>query len=174
MEGESVYRNVPLAALFATLGILFPLLFHFTGLGSMFLPMFLPITMAASLLPPSVAILVAILVPLLSFLFTGMPPLYPPILLLVMVELVVISGITSYLFFRKKWSIWLTLLISLSIDRFILYLFVLMFATMFGFPERFYSTGAVLYGMPGIILIFLIVPATINFLGRRYPHILKR
>ena len=78
MESESVYRNVPLAALFATLGILFPLLFHFTGLGSMFLPMFLPITMAATLLPPVVAILVAILVPLISFLFTGMPPLYPP------------------------------------------------------------------------------------------------
>jgi len=174
MEGESVYRNVPLAALFATLGILFPLLFHFTGLGSMFLPMFLPIVMAATLLPPSVAILVAIIVPLLSFLFTGMPPLYPPILLLVLVELVVISGITSFLFFRKKLAIWLTLLISLSIDRFILYLFVLMFAKMLGFPERFYSAGAVLYGMPGIVLIFLTVPASINFLGRRYPYILKR
>jgi len=174
MESETVYRNVPLAALFATLGILFPLLFHFTGLGSMFLPMFVPITMAATLLPPMVAVLVAILVPLFSFLFTGMPPLYPPILLLVMVELIVISGITSLLFFRKRVSIWLTLIISLGIDRCILYLFVLFFAKTLGFPQRFYSTGAVLYGLPGIIMIFLIVPATIKFLGRRYPHILNR
>jgi hypothetical protein len=174
MESETVYRNVPLAALFATLGILFPLLFHFTGLGSMFLPMFIPVTMAATLLPPVVAVSVAILVPILSFIFTGMPPLYPPLLILVMVELVVISGITSYLFFRKKRSIWLTLLISLSVDRIILYLFVVLFAKILGFPERLYSSGAVLYGIPGIILIFLIVPATINFLGRRYPDILKR
>jgi hypothetical protein len=165
---------VPLAALFATLGILFPLLFHFTGLGSMFLPMFLPVTMAAALLPPPVAILVAILVPLFSFLFTGMPPLYPPLLILVMTELLIISAITSYLFFRKKWSIWLTLLISMSIDRIALYLFVIFFAKMLGFPERFYSAAAVLYGIPGVILIFLTVPAAINFLGRRYPHLLKR
>jgi len=174
MQGESVYRNVPLAALFATLGILFPILFHFTGLGSMFLPMFLPVTMGAALLPPMVAVSVAILVPLLSFLFTGMPPPYPPILFMVIVELVIISGITSLLSYRKKWSIWLSLLISLSVDRIFLYLFVLLFAKMLGFPERFYSTGAVLYGIPGIILIFLVVPATLNFLGRRYPYILKK
>ena len=173
MQSESVYRNVPLAALFATLGILFPLMFHFTGLGSMFLPMFLPVTMGATLLPPIVAVLVAIIVPLLSFLFTGMPPPYPPILVLVMVELVVISGITSLLYYRKKWSIWMALFISLGIDRLVLYLFVSLFAKMLGFPERFYSIGAVFYGIPGIILILLVVPATLNFLGRRYPHILK-
>lgn len=173
MQAESVYRNVPLAALFATLGILFPLLFHFTGLGSMFLPMFLPVTMGATLLPPTVAVSVAIIVPLLSFLFTGMPPPYPPILLLVMVELVVISGITSLLYYRKKWSIWMVLLVSLSIDRIVLYLFVLFFAKMLGFPERYYSIGALFFGIPGIILILVVVPATLNFLGRRYPHILK-
>jgi hypothetical protein len=174
MESETVYRNVPLAALFASLGILFPLLFHFTGLGPMFLPMFLPITMAAALLPPAVAISVAILVPLISSLFTGMPPLYPPLLILVMVELITIAALTSYLYFKKERSIWLTLLISLTADRIILFLFVILFAKVLGFPERFYSVGAVIYGLPGIILIFLTVPAALNFLERRYPSILKR
>jgi len=171
MESESVYRNIPLSALFATLGILFPLLFHFIGLGSMFLPMFLPVTMAAALLPPAFAVSIAIITPLFSFLFTGMPPAYPPILLMVVVELVTLSLITSILYVRKKCSIWITLCIACLTDRIILFGFILFFAKMLDFPGKFYSITAVLYGIPGIILIFLVVPATLKFLKRNYPEI---
>jgi len=171
MESESVYRNIPLSALFATLGILFPLLFHFIGLGSMFLPMFLPVTMAATLLPPVFAVSIAIITPLFSFLFTGMPPLYPPILLLVVTELVVISFITSLLYVRWKWSIWATLGIAILWDRLIVFEFILFFAKLLDFPEKFYSISAVFYGIPGIILIFLVIPASLKFLKRRYPEI---
>lgn len=171
MESESVYRNIPLSALFATLGVLFPLLFHFIGLGSMFLPMFLPLTMAATLLPPAFAVSIAIITPLCSLFFTGMPPLYPPILLMVLVELVTLSLITSILYVRKKWSIWITLCIACLADRIILYGFILFFAEMLDFPEKFYSITVVFYGIPGIILIFLVVPATLKFLRRSYPEI---
>jgi hypothetical protein len=44
---------------------------------------------------------------------------------------------------------------------------------MLDFPERFYSLGAVFYGIPGIVMLFLVIPATLKFLGQKYPHILK-
>ncbi len=174
MEKESIYRHIPLAALFSTLGVLFPLLFHFAGLGSAFLPMFLPIIAGSLLLPPSVALTIAILTPLVSFLFTGMPPLYPPILLLVMVELMTVSFISSFLHYRRNLSVWITLIAAVLADRVILFFFVMALARYLGFPERFYSAGAVIYGLPGIIMIFIVIPPVLKFLKQTYPQIMKK
>jgi hypothetical protein len=172
LQTENIYRFVPLSALFSVLGILFPLLFHLIGLGSTFLPMFIPVVMASTLLPVRFAISVAVITPLASFLFTGMPPLYPPILLVVVLELIIISFITSNLYFRLKRSIWVTLFIALVADRVMLFLFITYFAEYFGFPADFYSFAAVLYGIPGIILILIIIPLTLKFLQKKYPQIL--
>jgi hypothetical protein len=172
MENEAIYRHIPLAALFATLGVIFPVFFHFTGLGSAFLPMFIPVIMGSMLLPPSLAATIAVATPLVSFLFTGMPPLYPPILVLVVVELLAVSLLSSLLYYVKNYSVWVTLIIAMGTDRLILFGFVYVLAGQLGFPERFYSAGAVLYGLPGILLIFLIIPLTLNFLKQRYPQIL--
>jgi hypothetical protein len=173
VSSENIYRYVPLSALFAVLGIVFPVFFHFIGLGSTFLPMFIPIVMASTMLPAKFAVSVAIITPLISFLFTGMPPLYPPILPLVIFELILISLITSQLYFKYRKPVLLTLLIALSADRLILFLFVFFFAGHLGFPENFYSFAAVLYGLPGIILILIVVPMTLKFIQNKYPQLLS-
>ena len=172
MTSQNIYRYIPISALFAILGVLFPVLFHFTGLGSTFLPMFLPVVMASTLMPPPFAVSVAVITPLVSNLFTGMPPIYPPILLLVIVELLIISSLTSYLYFLKRKSIFLTLVIVMIADRLVLFLFIMLFAGYLGFPANFYSAAAVLHGIPGIILIFVIVPVSLQFLKKNYPQIL--
>jgi hypothetical protein len=172
MTSENIYRYIPISALFAILGVIFPVLFHFTGLGSTFLPMFLPVVMASTLMPPPFAVSVAVITPLVSYLFTGMPPIYPPILLLVILELLLISFLTSYLYFLKRKSIYLTLVIVMTADRLVLYLFVMLFAGYLGFPPNFYSAVAVLHGIPGIILIFVVVPLSLQFLKKNYPQIL--
>jgi hypothetical protein len=173
VQSENIYRYVPLSALFAVLGILFPLLFHFIGLGSTFLPMFIPIVMASTLLPVKFAVSIAILTPFTSFLFTGMPPLYPPILLVIILELILVSFITSQLYFSLRKPIIVTLLIALGADRLMLFLFVTYFAKYFGFPANFYSIAAVLYGFPGIILILVLIPLTLKFIKNKYPQILS-
>ncbi|MBN2365030.1 MAG: hypothetical protein EH225_02845 [Calditrichaeota bacterium] len=174
MEKNTIYRHIPLAALFSTLGVVFPLFFHFVGLGSAFLPMFLPVIMGSLLVPPSMALTIAIVTPLVSFLFTGMPPLYPPILLLVLLELIAVSLISSYLHYIRRMTVWMVLITALLIDRLILFLFVLLLARHFGFPERFYSIGAVIYGLPGIIMILLVIPPALRFLKDKYPQVVQK
>jgi hypothetical protein len=173
MNTQLVYRYIPLAALFSALGVIFPIFFHLVGLGSTFLPMFLPLIAGSTLLPPVLAVIIAIITPLISFLFTGMPPLYPPILPVMLVELIIICAITSWLYFRLHQSIWLTLVISLVTDRLVLFLFILWLAPLLGFPEKIYSIGAVLHGVPGIVLIFVIVPVMLRFLKEKYPYIIQ-
>lgn len=173
MEKEFIYRFIPLAALFATLGIIFPIFFHFLGLGSAFLPMFIPVIMGAILLPPSMAVSVAVITPLMSFLFTGMPPVYPPLLLIVLVELMVVSLVCSVLYGREKFSIWLTLLVALTLDRLLLFIFIQFLAKQIGFPEQFYSLAALAYGIPGIILIFIVIPLSLKFFKSKYPQLLQ-
>jgi hypothetical protein len=173
MNNQIIYRFIPLAALFSALGVIFPIFFHLVGLGSTFLPMFLPLIAGSTLIPPVLAIIIAIVTPLISFLFTGMPPLYPPILPVMLVELIIICALTSWLYFRKHQSIWLTLAISMAIDRLILFLFVSWLAPLLGFPEKIYSIGAVLHGIPGIVLIFIIIPLTLRFLKEKYPYIIQ-
>lgn len=174
MKPENISRHVPLAALFAALGLIFPVFFHLVGLGSTFLPMFLPILMGSLLLPLQLALSIAIVTPLLSFLFTGMPPLYPPILPVMTTELVLIGAIGSFLFFHKKASLWLTLVIAVLADRVLLFVFVYLLAPLFGLPEKAFSLAAVLHGIPGIILIFTVIPLTFRFLEEKYPQIFRQ
>ncbi len=173
MENRSIYKHIPLAALFATLGVIFPVFFHITGLGSAFMPMFIPIIMGSMLLPPSLAVTIAFITPVVSFLLTGMPPVYPPILILVIAELLTVSLLSSYLYFMKNWSVWITLVIAMGADRLVLFAFVFFLAKKLGFPGRFFSAGAVIYSIPGVVLIFLIIPLTLKFLQRKYPQILQ-
>lgn len=173
MEKEYIYRFIPLAALFSTLGLIFPVLFHFLGLGSAFLPMFIPIIMGSVLVPPVVAVSIAVITPMISFLLTGMPPVYPPILIIVLIELITVSLISSILYGRKKFSIWLTLFIALTADRLLLFLFIKFLAKQLGFPEQFFSMAAIAYGIPGIILIFTVIPLSLKYLKSKYPQLLQ-
>jgi hypothetical protein len=135
--------------------------------------MFIPVVMASTLLPVKFAVSVGIITPLVSFIFSGMPPLYPPILPLVVCELILISLITSQLYFKNRKPILFTLLIALAADRLVLFFFVSFFAKYLGFPENFYSFAAVLYGLPGIILILIVVPLTLKFIHNKYPQLLS-
>lgn len=171
MDEAYIYRCIPLAALFATLGVIFPIFFHLVGLGSAFLPMFIPVMMGATLLPPSIAVAVAIITPLVSFVLTGMPPVYPPMLFIIIVELIVVSLICSVFYGKKKLPIGWTLLIALAIDRLLLFGMIQLITKQLGFSEKLFSLGVIFYGIPGMVLILIIIPLSLKFLRSKYPQI---
>ncbi len=171
---DKYQRYPPLAALFTALGVIFPLFFHLVGLGSTFLPMFLPILMGGMLLPLPFALSIAVLTPIISFLFTGMPPVFPPILPIMIVELIIISGIGSILYFTKKVAAWLTLLIAVAADRLALFLILSLLLPLLDLPRGILTTAAVLHGIPGIILMFLVIPAALRQIERKYPRLLPQ
>jgi len=128
-----------LSAMFIALGVLLPIVFHSIGLGSIFLPMFWPVAIAVFFLPTTFAALVGILTPLMSFLFTGMPPISPPILYLMIVELLALSLVTSVLYTGTRWGIFLPLLAGLLCSRIILFFMVIPLASILGLPSKIAS-----------------------------------
>jgi hypothetical protein len=159
-------QQLTLSAMFMALSILFPMLFHAAGLGATFLPMFWPVAAAAFLLDSHLAISVGIFAPLLSSMLTGMPPVSPPILHVMVIELIILSGAVSLLYHRTRLGLMWILLIALSLSRMILFFIAMVLAPLFGLPGNFFSASLVSLGLPGVIAIILIVPIVVSRLKR--------
>ena len=154
--------QLTLSAMFVALGVLFPMLFHGVGVGAVFLPMFWPIAAAAFFLDLPIALVAALLTPLVSSLITGMPPVSPPILQIIALELVVLAS-TIVLFYRRtRLGLLWPLLIGLTLSRIVLILVVKIFAPILGLPPQLFSLTVVMQGMPGVIAILILVPLIIN------------
>ena len=101
-------KNIVHAALLITLGIIIPFFFHMTGVsGKIFLPMHIPVFIAGIYLTPFYALIVGMTTPIISSLATGMPPIFP-MAVLMMVELGAYGIITSLLSRKFKLNIFIT------------------------------------------------------------------
>ena len=167
---EDQIRQIPIVALFAALGIIFPQLFHFLGLGPAFLPMFLPVLIGCMFIHWRFAVLLGILTPAVSWILTGMPPLAPPILPVLIIELTLTGLIISLLRQSTLWSVWVILPIGLLVDRIILFAIVIIIAPLFDITHPLFSLALVAVGVPGILLQLLVVPAAVTMIEKKYPH----
>jgi hypothetical protein len=154
--------KLTLGAMFLALGILFPLLFHAVGLGSVFLPMFWPVAAAGFFLPFPTAVLVGILPPVLSFLLTGMPPVSPPVLHVMAAELVCLSGAVSLIRSRTRWGTFWILLLSLILSRTVLFFTAKILAPFFDLPAKWISFASVLKGLPGVVVMLFLIPVIVG------------
>lgn len=155
-------RKLTLSAMFIALGILFPILFHSVGVGNIFLPMFWPVATSAFFLPILYTIAVGTLTPLVSSLVTGMPPISPPIVYIMMLELAFLSGTTSFLYQWTRWGLFWLLFVGLFVSRAVLFLSAASFAPILGLPPNLVSTGSVIQGIPGVIAILILVPIIVK------------
>jgi len=164
-------RDVVLGGLFLALALVIPILFHTVGLGSAFLPMFFPIITAGFLIAPAVALAVGITSPLLSALMTGMPPFFPPIAFIMMAEGLILAGIPSLLYQKYRLNSYLTLILTLTGDRIVLFLAVIGVSKWLDLPENILGWASLIRGLPGIILIMLIIPPLVEKLKTRMAFI---
>jgi hypothetical protein len=171
---EQEIRQIPLTALFAAVGIILPQFFHLLGLGSTFLPMFLPVMMGSMLLTWRFALALAVICPVVSWALTGMPPVAPPILPIVLAELIVISQIVSLLHVQLKKSYWAALITAIIADRLLLFVIAGWLAPVFGLDHPVFSIALVSAGIPGVILQLITIPLTMALLKKYYPQLLVR
>jgi len=164
-------KDVVLGGLFLALALVIPMLFHAVGLGSAFLPMFFPIIAAGLLTAPLVALAVGAVSPLLSALLTGMPPFFPPIAFIMMAEGLVLAGIPALLYQKYRLNMYLTLVITLAADRFVLFLAVIGISKWLELPEKILGWASLIRGLPGIALIILIIPPLVKKLSQRMAYI---
>ena len=163
-------NRVVVAGLFVAIGLILP---YFTAhafgmtLGMILLPMHIPILLCGLLCGPLYGALCGIAVPILSSVLTGMPPAYP-MLPMMLVQLLAM-GLISGLFYEKfKLNMYISL-VSAMVAGWVLYglaLAVLMFGNS-GLGASMSFTGAVVQGIPGIIIQLVLIPVIMTFI-RRY------
>lgn len=161
-------KELVLSGLLLAGGIILPMIFHMFGMtGPIFLPMHIPALLGGLLLPPAMALLLGIIIPIISGLLTGMPVMFPMAVIMA-VELGV-YGITASLCTRKlKLSLVPSLIISMIAGRIASGLTVAVLVRFFGIKMNpvAYVAGAIVTGIPGIIIQLIFIPALVYALNR--------
>lgn len=162
-------RNMILSGFFIAIGLLLPAIFHlFGGAGKIFLPMHIPVLIAGFFLPPFYAATVGLITPLLSSALTGMPVFYP-ILPIMMGELMVYGLVISLLSQNRLKNIWGRLIAGMIAGRIVAGLIVFALATSFGLKMNpmIYMQGALITGLPGLVIQFLMIPSLVYLVQNR-------
>jgi len=134
----------------------------------MFLPMLLPVLTLGFLTDWKTAATVGFLAPIMSALLTGMPPIMPPVAFMMMVELAVLGGLASVLYFRARWNLWLSMIVTVVVTRLVSFLLHVMVAELFNIPGVVYGLASFIFGLPGIVIQLLVVPIVVRSVERRY------
>ncbi len=151
-------RQITLTALFITLGVVFPIVFHqFALAGRVFLPMHIPVILAGILVGPLGGLIVGLVCPTLSFFLTGMPPPYA--VPLMSLELP-IYGLSIGILIRWIRLPILSLLISMILGRvaFGLGLFILGQFLSLPYGLEAFVKVSVIAGLPGIAIQLVLIP----------------
>jgi len=170
-------RQIAYTALYLALAIVLPIGFHQLGVaGRIFLPMHIPVLLAGFTLGPLPGVLVGLIAPLLSHLTTGMPPAYA--VPLMTVELAIYGLIAGLVYFRFESNIYIALVIAMIAGRIafagallLLGLFVLL---PYGVAEYLAAGGALVTGLPGIILQIVIIPPLVIAVRRQLARTARK
>lgn len=162
MQNKKV-RETVLSGIFIALGLVLPVAFHALGAGSTFLPMHIPVLLAGFVVSVPFAVAVGAITPILSFLFTGMPPVFP-VLPFMVFELATYGAIASLLFRKFRLNVYISLIGSMIAGRIVSSIVVWVLATFFmaKLPNPFvFITGGIVEGIPGIIIQIIFIPGIV-------------
>ncbi|MEA1981212.1 MAG: ECF transporter S component [candidate division Zixibacteria bacterium] len=156
-------------ALYLAIAILLPIAFHAFGIaGRIFLPMHIPVLLAGFLIGPYSGLVVGLLAPVISHLLTGMPPTYA--VPLMSVELPIYGFIAGLTYYKLNFNIYISLIISMIIGRLFfglsLYLLGMFIDLPYNIAEFFAIGGAVVTGIPGIIIQIILIPILVTAIKR--------
>ncbi len=164
-------RKLTYAALFLALALVLPFL---TGqipqIGSALSPMHIPVLLCGFLVGWPLGLAVGFIAPLLRSVIFGMPVMVPGAVAMAF-ELAVyglVSGILYRLLPKKKWSIYVTLVVAMLAGRVIWGIAQLIIAGLSGnsFTWALFLAGAFTNAVPGIILHIILIPVIVMVLER--------
>ena len=162
-------NRVAVAGLFVAIGLILP---YFTAhafgmtLGMIILPMHIPVLLCGLLCGPLYGALCGVIVPILSTALTGMPPAYP--MLPMMLAQLLAMGLIGGLFYGQFRLNMYVSLVSAMAAGWVVYglaLAVLMFGNK-GLGASMSFTGAIIQGIPGIIIQLALIPLIMTFIRR--------
>ena len=164
-------KKVVLSGLFIAFGILLPMIFHQFNMGGPgFLPMHIPVLIAGLFLGPLEGLLVGLVTPILSSFLTGMPVLFPMLPIMVF-ELGTYGLVSGYFAEKLKSNLYISMIIAMIAGRIIAGIVVFVLITFFGFKAAgplLYIKGAIVTGLPGIIIQLVFVPPIAKLLRKHF------
>jgi niacin transporter len=162
-------RRVAHTALYLAIAIVLPIIFHQFGIaGRIFLPMHIPVLICGFVVGAWPGVIVGLMAPILSHLLTSMPPAYAVPLMSLELPL---YGLTAGLTY-KNWqlNIYLSLILSMIMGRLVFALGLLILGLFMALPygpiQFFAAGGAVMTGIPGIIVQLIIIPPLVTSIKR--------
>ena len=164
-------RKLTYAALFLALALVLPFL---TGqipqIGSALSPMHIPVLLCGFRVGWPWGLAVGFIAPLLRSVIFGMPVMVPGAVAMAF-ELAVyglVSGILYSLLPKKKWSIYVTLVVAMLAGRAVWGIARLIIAGLSGnsFTWALFLAGAFTNAVPGIILHIVLIPVIVMVLER--------
>ena len=169
---KSKTQKMITAAILIALGVLLPQIFHLIGgpgLGGTFLPMHIPVLLTGFIVGPFYGIIAGLMTPVLSSLMTGMPPVSPPILFLMMFELPIYGLVAGFLFERRKANVFISLIGAMILGRLSYGLGIIVLSKIFmlNIPPAIGVGSAFVSGLPGIALQIVLIPLTVKLLEKR-------
>jgi len=170
MNKKFTTKEIVLSGLLLATGIILPMLFHMFGMtGPIALPMHIPVLIGGFLLSPQLALLLGIITPVISGLLTGMPIMFP--MGIIMAVELGIYGLTASLMTAKlKLPSIPALIISMIAGRVAAGLTVAVLVQLFGIKMNpvMYVKGAIVTGMPGIIIQLVFIPSLIYAINKYF------
>lgn len=163
MNRKITTKELVLSGLLLASGIILPMIFHMFSLtGPIALPMHIPVLIGGFLLSPQIALALGIITPVISGLLTGMPVMFP--MGVIMAVELGFYGLTASLATRKfKLSVIPSLIISMTAGRIAAGITVAALVQLFGVKMNpvMFVKGAILTGLPGIIIQLIFIPALV-------------
>jgi hypothetical protein len=160
-------RDLALCGVFGAAALLLPVVFHLLRLGHVFMPMYLPLMLLAFRVGPVPAAATSALVPVLSGAATGMPPFFPPVAILMSIELAAMSAIVSVARGRWPGSGALPVLAPvLLMGRVVHVAMVYVLALWLDLPAPWVAGVSLLSGWPGVVLMLVVIPPLLHGMER--------
>jgi niacin transporter len=162
-------RKIAYTSLFLALAIILPVAFHQFGIaGRIFLPMHIPVLICGFVVGPLAGVIIGLIAPFLSHLLTSMPPAYAvPLMTL---ELPLYGLCAGLIYLRLKWNIYVALIFAMIAGRLAFALGLIILGRFVDLPygalEFFAAGGAVVAGIPGIIIQIIIIPPIVAAIKR--------
>ena len=170
MNNKITTKELVLSGVLLAAGLILPMIFHmFSMTGPMFLPMHIPVLLGGMLLSPSLALILGIITPIVSSILTGMPVPFPMGVIMAF-ELGTYGLITALAVTKFKLNIVLSLIISMISGRIVAGLVVAALVQLFGVQMNpiMYVKGAIITGVPGLIIQLVFIPSIFYLLNRYF------
>ena len=167
---KSSTKKLVFTGLCIAIGLLLPQvvkLIPIPNAGSVLLPMHIPVLICGIVCGARFGAISGLILPFITFLLTGMPPLFP-IGLSMMLELATYGLVIGLAYQYTNGKIFISLIISMILGRIIYGLASTVLYNMGSIPFGFeaFISGALIVALPGIIIQLILIPFIVRPLTR--------